>query len=83
MMRCQETTTNPSRVQYTKTNSRNHNPSSPMTRNDNHEATLRFEDGSTKTVAVRPDVDLGQRKVGETVVIRITEALAINVEKQP
>jgi hypothetical protein len=46
-----------------------------------HRATLQFEDGSTKTVAVRPDVDLNKRKVGDKVVIRITEALAIRVVK--
>jgi hypothetical protein len=44
-------------------------------------ATLEFEDGSTQTVAVRPDVDLGKRKVGDQVVIRITEALAIEVKE--
>lgn len=48
---------------------------------ERHEATLQFEDGTTKTVPVRPDVDLGQRKVGDTVVIRVTQALAIEVEK--
>lgn len=42
-------------------------------------AILQFEDGSTRTVAVRPDVDLGKRKVGDRVVIRTTEALAITV----
>ncbi len=46
-----------------------------------HKATLEFPDGSKKTVAVRPDVDLTQRAVGEEVVIRCTEALAITVEK--
>jgi hypothetical protein len=46
-----------------------------------HKATLRFPDGSTKTVAVRSDVDLTKRQVGEEVVIRCTEALAISVEK--
>ena len=46
-----------------------------------HKATLEFPDGSKKTVAVRKDVDLAQRKVGEEVVIRCTEALAISVEK--
>jgi len=46
-----------------------------------HKATLRFEDGTTRTVAVRQDVDLTQRKVGEQVVIRSTEAVAIRVEK--
>ncbi len=44
-------------------------------------ATLRFPDGTSKTVAVRPDVDLTQRRVGEEVVIRATEAVAISVEK--
>jgi hypothetical protein len=45
-----------------------------------HKATLQFPDGSTKTVAVRKDVDLTKREVGEDVVIRATEALAIRVE---
>jgi Cu/Ag efflux protein CusF len=44
-------------------------------------ATLRFEDGSTKTFPVRSDVDLTKRKVGEQVVFRITEMIAIRVEK--
>jgi len=44
-------------------------------------ATLRFEDGRTKTFAVRSDVDLKHRKVGEQVVFRVTERIAINVEK--
>ncbi|MFO7686533.1 MAG: copper-binding protein [Desulfobacterales bacterium] len=44
-------------------------------------ATLRFEDGSTKTFPVRSDVDLTKRKVGEQVVFRITEMIAISVEK--
>jgi hypothetical protein len=46
-----------------------------------HKATLRFPDGSTQTVAVRKDVDLSKRQVGEEVVIRITESLAITVAK--
>jgi hypothetical protein len=46
-----------------------------------HKATLQFPDGATKTVAVRQDVDLTQRKVGEEVVIRVTEAVAISVQK--
>jgi len=45
-----------------------------------HKATLQFPDGTTRTVAVRPDVDLTRRHVGEEVVLRITEMLAINVE---
>jgi hypothetical protein len=47
-----------------------------------HKATLQFPDGTTHKVAVRKDVDLTQRKVGEQVVIRTTGALAISVEKQ-
>jgi len=46
-----------------------------------HKATLQFPDGTTKTFAVRQDVDLTQRQVGEEVVIRTTEAVAISVEK--
>ena len=46
-----------------------------------HKATLKLPDGTTKTVAVRKDVDLTQRQVGEEVVIRCTEAIAISVEK--
>jgi hypothetical protein len=44
-------------------------------------ATLRFEDGSTKTFPVRSDVDLSKRKVGEQVVFRVTEMIAISVGK--
>lgn len=46
-----------------------------------HKATLELSDGTTKTFAVRKDVDLTQRQVGEEVVIRATEAVAIAVEK--
>ena len=49
----------------------------PLGRN----ATLQLPDGSIRRVAVRPDVDLTQRRVGEKVVLRYTEALAISVEK--
>jgi hypothetical protein len=44
-------------------------------------ATLRFEDGSTRTIPVRRDVNLSARKVGEKVVFRVTEMLAIRIEK--
>jgi hypothetical protein len=44
-------------------------------------ATLQFEDGSTKTFPVRADVDLAKRKVGEKVVFRLTETVAISVAK--
>ena len=47
----------------------------------NHRAMLRFPDGTTLNVRVRDDVDLAQRKVGEQVVIRKTEKLALSVAK--
>lgn len=47
----------------------------------NRTATLRFEDGSTRAVPVRSDVDLGKRKAGEKVVLSITEAIALKVQK--
>jgi hypothetical protein len=47
----------------------------------NHKATLQFPNGTARTVAVRPDVDLTHRKVGEEVVIRVTEVMAIQVAK--
>jgi hypothetical protein len=48
---------------------------------EHHKATLQFPDGTTRTVAVRKDVDLTKRKVGEEVVLRSTEAFALSVEK--
>jgi hypothetical protein len=47
-----------------------------------HEATLRFPDGTTKTVPVRPDVDLKSAKIGQEVVIRKAESVAFLVEKE-
>jgi len=47
----------------------------------NHKATLQFPDGSTRRVAVRPDVDLTHHQVGEEVIIRVTEVIAIQVAK--
>lgn len=44
-------------------------------------ATLRFENGSTEILPIRDDVDLSRRKVGEQVVFRVTEMIAIRVEK--
>jgi hypothetical protein len=44
-------------------------------------ATLQFADGTTHTVSVRPDVDMSKAKLGDDVVIRSTEELAIKVEK--
>lgn len=43
-------------------------------------ATLTFADGSTKTVRVRDDIDLSKHKVGDRVVIRVTDAYALKVE---
>ena len=47
----------------------------------NRTATLRFEDGTSQTFSVRDDVDLSQRKMGDRVVFRVTEMIAISVEK--
>ncbi len=47
---------------------------------NNRTATLRFPDGTSKTFEVRKDVDLTRRSVGEEVMIRATQALAISVE---
>ncbi len=44
-------------------------------------ATLTFEDGRVKTLPVRADVDMAKRKVGEKVRFRLTEMVAIKVEK--
>ncbi len=46
-----------------------------------HKATLEFPDGSTKTVAVRPNVKLSATDVGREVVIQVTQAVAVRVEK--
>lgn len=46
-----------------------------------HTATLQFPDGRTRTIAVRPDIDLSKRTVGEKVVIRTTNVIALRVEK--
>jgi hypothetical protein len=45
-------------------------------------ATLQFQDGSTRTVPVRSDIDLSKHKIGEKVVFHITEMVAIEIEKQ-
>ncbi len=45
----------------------------------NHQATLRFPDGVSRTLPVRPDVDLARRRIGEQVSIRSTVAAAIEV----
>jgi hypothetical protein len=45
-------------------------------------ATLKFEDGSTKTIAVRPDIDLTQHSVGEKVAFQITQMVALSVQRK-
>jgi hypothetical protein len=47
----------------------------------NQKATLVFPDGTSKTIKARPDVDLTKYAVGDEVVFRATEALAVSVEK--
>jgi hypothetical protein len=44
-------------------------------------ATLQFDDGIIQTFSVRQDVDLSRRKVGEQLVFRVTDMVAISVEK--
>ncbi len=48
---------------------------------EHHTATVQFPDGQLKTFRVRDDVDLTKRSVGEEVVIRSTESVALRVEK--
>lgn len=45
-------------------------------------ATLEFADGTSKTVQVRPDVQLKDEYLNRQVVIRLSSALAIRVEPQ-
>lgn len=45
-----------------------------------HHATFRFPDGTVRTYAVRPDVDLGRQRLGEELLIRSTSAMAISVK---
>jgi len=47
---------------------------------EKHTATVEFDDGVIETFS-RNDVDLSQHKVGEQVVLRVTEMVAIWVEK--
>jgi Cu/Ag efflux protein CusF len=46
-----------------------------------HTATLGFEDGTERTVPVRPDVKLAESQVGKVVVMRSTTAVALEVTK--
>jgi Cu/Ag efflux protein CusF len=43
-------------------------------------ATLKFDDGQTVDVDIRPDVDLSKYKVGDSVTIRVTQQLSLLVE---
>ena len=43
-------------------------------------ATLKFDDGQTIEVDIRPDVDLSKYKVGDSVTIRVTQQLKLLVE---
>lgn len=43
-------------------------------------AELTFSNGQTRTIPVRKDVELSRYKVGDTVVIRVTEALTVVVK---
>jgi hypothetical protein len=47
----------------------------------NRKATLEFPDGRTRTVSVRPDVQLSDTDVGREVVFQATESIAVKVEK--
>lgn len=46
----------------------------------NRTATLSLEDGTSKTLPIRADIDLSKRKVGEKVIFLATEMIAISVE---
>ena len=46
-----------------------------------HRATLLFPDGKTRTFDVRPDVDLTKVNPDDEVTFRVTQAVAIRVEK--
>ena len=46
----------------------------------NRIAVLQFADGETRSVKVRPDVDLSKYKVGDSVVIRVTAMLSVLAE---
>lgn len=46
-----------------------------------HTATLQYPDGHLRTIAVRPDVALDETMVGSLLIIRVTTAMVIRVEK--
>lgn len=47
----------------------------------NHSATLLFNDGSVRTINVRPDVPLSDASLGKTVVIQTADAIAVDISK--
>jgi len=47
----------------------------------NHTVTLKFDDGTRKTVRVNKSVDLAGVKAGDDVTVRLTDALAVVVRK--
>jgi hypothetical protein len=49
---------------------------------DHRTATLQFPDGQTWAVEVRPDVNLSKRKVGGQVVLRMTDAIGMWLERR-
>lgn len=48
---------------------------------DKRTATLEFSEGQTRTIPVRKDVELSRYKVGDSVVIQVSESLSLLVEK--
>lgn len=48
---------------------------------ENRKVTVRFEDGDTQTFPARSDTDLSRLKLGDREVLRVTEMIAIWVEK--
>jgi hypothetical protein len=49
---------------------------------ENRTATVRFEEGSVATLAVRPDVDMTLHKVGEKLVFNVTGTVDFRVLKR-
>ncbi|HAB18161.1 MAG TPA: copper-binding protein [Verrucomicrobiota bacterium] len=47
----------------------------------NRTAMIHFPDGSTQIFPVRDDIDLTQRKVGDRIVFRVAEMIALSVER--
>lgn len=48
---------------------------------ENRTVKMQFENGNSKTLPVRPDIDLSKRKVGEKFVFKVTEMIAVRIEK--